>query len=236
MERCRDELHGSRGEELRTRRPCYVPLHTLGQTLIDPRPEQRGHVEGRKDGEAIADGKQCVADGGDGPWDGAGGAEHADEDLVLVHAEADVGGTAGGELGGAGCDGGGGLGLHGRGGGVEGVGGEVGAAVEHADEGGGLGEDDGVGAEEQGAERGLERLREGVATRGVLHDGPVDDGDQGRDERTRTRRADEVGAQAQGKLVGVPIPRGRSQTRSGGGHAAPAGWAGTRRVARGGRR
>lgn len=59
--------------------------------------------------------------------------------------------------------------LDSRGDGVEGVGCEVGAAVQHADEREGFREDEVVGMTEEGGEGFFERVFEGCLTGGILH-------------------------------------------------------------------
>ena len=64
--------------------------------------------------------------------------------------------------------------MHGGGYGVEGVGGEIGAAVEHTDEGEGFGEYEGVGSKKEGGERLFEGVLECVLAGGILHYCSVD--------------------------------------------------------------
>lgn len=137
------DLHGGGGEELRGGEPGDT--HALGRVGVEVRREARGRVEGRKDGQAVAQRKDGDAGERDGARGGrAGCAEELDKGLVFVHAERDVGEGRGGELGGARGGGAGGRGRDRRGGRVERVGRQVGAAVEEEDEPDGLG---GEGAE-----------------------------------------------------------------------------------------
>ncbi len=59
--------------------------------------------------------------------------------------------------------------------GVDRVGGQVGAAVEHEDQAEGLGEEEALGAEEESLEGELEGGFERVSTRGIFHDGSIID-------------------------------------------------------------
>lgn len=174
VQRRGEELNGGGGEELGGREAGDVAAHIGREPLIEIRREEGRDVEAGKDGHAVADGEEGEAGHGHGFGGDARGAEELDEDLVLVDAGGDVGGGAGGELGGAGRDAVGGLvGERGRGG-VDGVGRQVRAAVEEEDERRGLGEEDVVGAEEERAEGCEEGLFEGGATGGVFHDCSVD--------------------------------------------------------------
>lgn len=164
----REQLDGGGRGELRDRGAADLLLQLGAHARGEHGAEQRGDVEGGEDGEAVAQREQEVAGQRDGAR-GPAGAEHLDEDLVLVDAEADVGGGGGGELGGAGGDAGRGLAAEGRGRRVERVGREVGAAVQHEDEGDRLREEHRVRAREELAERGPEAAGEGVATGCVLH-------------------------------------------------------------------
>lgn len=169
MQRRADHLHhGGRGK-LRDRLARDLLLELVRQALRQDGAEQGGHVERGEDGQAVADREEGVRGQADGPR-GARGAKQADVDGVLVDADAHVGGGAGGELEGARRDLGRGLVLDRRGGRVERVGRQVGAAVDHEDEGHGLGEEERVRAPEKGGQGGLEGAAHGLATRGVLHD------------------------------------------------------------------
>lgn len=92
MQRCREELDAGRSQELRDRRAAerLVPL-------VAHFPRQHGAQEGRdveggEDGHAVADCEKGVGGQGDGALGAASGPKHADEGLVFVDAEADVGG------------------------------------------------------------------------------------------------------------------------------------------------
>ena len=130
-----EDLHESRRGELRQRLARGVSLDLVAQPLRQHGTEQWRDVEGRKDGHAVAQRKEGERGRRDGAEGGAGGPEQLHKDLVLVDAEADVGGRGGGELGGARGDVGGRQVPDGRGRRVERVGRQIGAAVEHEDEG-----------------------------------------------------------------------------------------------------
>lgn len=172
MDGRRDDLDQGRGGELHEGLPADVAAHLVRQQVLVHQGAHPGRdVEARKDGQAVAQGEQGVR-GDRHAADGlAHGAEHACVDLVLVDAQADVGGRGRGEFGGARGDVVGGLVLPGGGRGVEDVGGQVGAAVDDKDEGDGAGEEHGMWAHEEGAEGVLDRSAEAGAARGVLHDG-----------------------------------------------------------------
>lgn len=173
MERGGEQLDGGGGHELRGRDAGDVLPELGAEPVVDEGGDEGRDVEGGEDGHAVPDGEEGVAGHGDGGDGLAGRAEELDEDLVLVDAEADVGGARGGELGRARGDGAGGVVADGGEGRVERVGRQVRAPVQHEDEERGLGQDDGVGPAEEGLERGLERLGEGGRARGVFHDGSV---------------------------------------------------------------
>lgn len=63
--------------------------------------------------------------------------------------------------------------MDGRGGGVDCVGGQVGAAVEHEDEGEGLREEEALGVEEEVLEGALKGGLESVSAGRIFHDGSV---------------------------------------------------------------
>lgn len=171
---CGEDLDEGGCGELYERLAADAPARLVRQEVAaHERAQERRDVEAREDGHAVAQGEEGVRGDGDAADGLAHGAEHARVDLVLVDAQADVGGRRGGELGGAGGDEGGGLVLQGRGRGVEDVGGQVGAAVDGEDEGHGAGEEHGVWAQEEGAQGVLDGGAEARAARGVLHDGPV---------------------------------------------------------------
>lgn len=187
-----EELDRGRGEELGCRQARDVAPHRVGEPGVHPRGQETRQVEGGEDGQAVAHGEEEVAGQRDGPGHSAGGPEEADEDLVLVDAQADVCGGRGGELAGAGGDGGGGAVGHGGGGGVERVGRHVGAGVEGEDEGAGAREQQGLGPGEERAKRGADGVGEGVAARGVFHDGAARTGQLGAVWHVRER--ERVGA------------------------------------------
>lgn len=119
-----EQLDGCGRGELRDGGAAQVVLQRRGHALGQQGPEERGHVEGGEDGQAVAEGEEEVAGQGDGADGGGGeGPVGAHVELVFVDAQTDVGGARGGELGGPGGDVGGGLVAQGRGQGVEGVGG-----------------------------------------------------------------------------------------------------------------
>lgn len=101
MQRCREDLHGRGSEEL-----CGCEArdaHALRRVGINVRRKARGHVEGCKDGQAVAERKDGEAGQRDGSrGGGAGSAEELDKGLVLVDAEGDVCQGGGGKLGGSG--------------------------------------------------------------------------------------------------------------------------------------
>ena len=144
MERRTDQLDSGGGQELRGRSPTDVLLRGVGDGQVGR--DERGEVERREDGQAVADGEEAVGDGGHGA--GGDSAEHFGELAVLVQTQAEVGGAGGGEFGRA--AGHGRSGFAGEGGleGVEGVGHEVGAAVDHEDDGEGFRGEEAVGTGE----------------------------------------------------------------------------------------
>lgn len=171
MRRGRKHLNRRRRRKLHDRLPTDDATRLVAHVAPDGGAKQDGHVEARKDGDAVARRKEGVARGGDATHGLADGAKHARVDLVFVDAHADVGGGGGGEFGGARGDVRGGLVGKSGGEGVDGVGGQVGCAVGDEDEGDGFGEEHGVGLEEEGAERGFDGGAERGAARGVFHYG-----------------------------------------------------------------
>lgn len=172
VQRRRGELHGGGRHELRARHAGDLPAQLLAHVAVEVWRQQGGHVEGGEDGHAVARGEEGVAGHGDGSGDDAGRAEHADKDLVLVDAHADVGGGRCEEFGRSRSDVRGRPVADSRGDGVDGVGREIGAAVKHEYQSARLREEDGLRSEEEGSKGRLDRGGEGVSTGGILHDGP----------------------------------------------------------------
>lgn len=169
MERRADELDSGGGEELGGGSAADVSLRGVGDGEVGR--DERGQVEGGEDGEAVADSEEGVGDGGDRA--GGDGPEHFGELAVLVQAEAEVGDAGGGEFGRAAGDGGCGFGGEQGLEGVEGVGHEVGAAVDHEDDGEGFGGEEAVGAGEEGGGGGFDRVHHLSLAGGVLDDCPA---------------------------------------------------------------
>jgi hypothetical protein len=144
-----EDLHGGRGQELRDGLPAEALLHLGAQAAADDGAEERGHVERGEDGQAVARGEEGVGREGDGTRRAAG-SEESGKGLVFEEAEADVGGRRGSELCGSAGNVCRGFVLYGRGDCVNGVGCEVGAAVQHADEGEGFREDEVMRSAEEG--------------------------------------------------------------------------------------
>ena len=164
MQRRTQHLHPGRRQKLRR---ILAAQH---------RRQQRGHIEGRKYGQRVAQGEERERRFRDDLLEGGGaggGAEHACELGVFVETQRHVGGGGGEEFGGADGDGGGWGGGQDRGEGVGEVGGGVGAEVEEGDEEGRGGEEEGVRGGEGGVEGGAEEGGEGGGGGGAEDDGSV---------------------------------------------------------------
>lgn len=154
MHRGRDELHGRGGRELRHRLPAEALLDLGAHVAGDDGPEQRRDVERGEYRHAVADREEEVRGQRHRAW-GPAGPEEAREGLVFEEAETHVGRGGGCELHGPAGDERGGVVLDGRGRGVERVGGEIGAPIQHADEGNWFREEEALRAREKGDGRGL---------------------------------------------------------------------------------
>lgn len=163
MDRRREQLDGGGRGKLRDGLTADPPAHLGAQMPRDDGAEQRRHVEGREDGEAVAQREERVG----GQRHGArrpAGPEQLHVDLVLVDAEPDVGGRGGGELVRSRRHVRRGLAAHRGRGRVERVRGQIGAAIEHEDERYRAREEHRARAREQSAQGGLEARGEGAAT------------------------------------------------------------------------
>ena len=135
MQRCRDQLHARRSEELRYRRTRKEFFRRFREG--DRGRDQRWEVEGCENREAVAGCEEGVGYGWDGSH-GSSGTEKARELAVFVEAEREICGACRDEFCWAWSHGRGGLVLQGGGYGVDCVGGQVGSGVEREDEEEGL--------------------------------------------------------------------------------------------------
>lgn len=172
MDGRREQLdRGGRGK-LRDGLTADSPAHLGAQTLRDDGAEQRRDVEGREDGQTVAQREEGVG----GRRHGARRPARAEQfhvHLVLVDAEPDIRRRGGSELVRPRRHVRGGLAAHRGGGRVERVRGQVRAAVQHEDERDGAREEHRARACEQSAQRGLDAFGEGAAAGCVFHDGPA---------------------------------------------------------------
>ena len=102
MQRRRHQLHSRRGNELRCTSTAHIPPYALTHMCFEARREERREVEGREDGEAVADCEKCESGQGNGAY-GARGAEELCEFVVFVETQGEVGGGSGKELWGSCC-------------------------------------------------------------------------------------------------------------------------------------
>lgn len=97
MDGRREQLDGGGRSKLRDRLAADSPAHLEAQTLRDDGAEQRRDVEGRKDGQTVAQREEGVG----GRWHGARRPPRTEQlhvHLVLVDAEPDIGRRGGGKL------------------------------------------------------------------------------------------------------------------------------------------
>ena len=174
MQRRAEQLYTGRGQELRDADPADRLFHLL--RYRQQRRDERREVERREDGQGVPHREERVARRGDrpgrGPRDAAAGRgpEHAGELAVLVEAERHVDAGRGEEFRRARRDGLGGVVRDGAAGGVDAVGGGVGAEVEGRDQEGGFGGQVAVGPGEEGEEGGAHGGAEGGAVGSILDD------------------------------------------------------------------
>jgi hypothetical protein len=134
---------------LRDRLSAERFLDLGAQLAVKDGTQERRDVEGGEDSETIAYGEECVG----GQRDRTGWSSRSEESrkgLVFEEAQPNISSRRSCEFLGSVSNERGGFILHGRGTGIEDVGGEIGASVQHTYQGERFREDEVVGSEKEG--------------------------------------------------------------------------------------